>query len=76
MATELLRAIPVSPPPEGAHLIYSETVRSFHTSADEAIEAWTSLKDKIPCDGIAICAKHSLSHSDEDIESNQRPRLD
>ena len=29
-ATELLRALPVSPPPEGARLIYSETELSNH----------------------------------------------
>ena len=76
-ASELLHALPISPPPEGARCMYQEPELTDHymQGADEAIETWSSLKDKIPHEGIAVCTKDSLSHSDKDHESNQRPRL-
>ena len=73
--TELLRALPLSPPLEGACCVYNEPELTDHASADEAFEARSDLKNKIPCEGIVVCASDCLSHSDEDIESNQGPRL-
>ena len=46
----------------------------LHASANEAPEARLSPKNQIPRERIAICAQNSLSHSDEDNESYQRPR--
>ena len=72
-ATELLRALPLSPPLDDARCIYNEP--ELLGIRLEAFEAKAGPTNQIPRQGITVCASDCLSNSDEDNESHQRPRL-
>ena len=76
-ATELLRALPLSPPLEGACCVYNEPELTDHYMQVlmKPLKPGQTSRTKFLVKELMYVPR-TVSHSDEDIESNQGPRLE